>query len=448
MIKHKWEEEERQYYQNYSHHLAERCRAEFGGLLGELNRKIDRRLVKTFMGLLLVIGMHRHRNQGLLLSELGGYLLGHRRAVAGSKRISKLLQSKKWKAGLISRYLWRRAKERVDELAEQGEEALIIWDESVIEKPESLSAERLCAVRSSKAQRLKRIKPGYFNPPGGRPVFVPGFNWLQVLVMGKNGPPQLAAMRWWTTRGDKKRTKRQIEAKMLRKTAASWGSRVLHIFDRGFAGRPWLTLLFVHAVEFVLRWPKNYQLMDEQGNLRKAWEINRGKRSWEKRAVWDARRRCYRKVGIIAYPVKDPAFQQDLWLVVARPGQGKTPWYLLTSKPVLTPQQAWPIVFAYARRWQVEMAIRFHKSALAFESPRLISWQARKKLLMITSLVYAFLLTLLRPDPLNLKQWLLDHFCPRHGKWQEKVLLPLYRLRLALSLLWAQYSPIPLLRLN
>lgn len=44
------------------------------------------------------------------------------------------------------------------------------WDESVIEKPESLKAERLCAVRSSKACRLKRIKPGFYNLPTGRPV--------------------------------------------------------------------------------------------------------------------------------------------------------------------------------------------------------------------------------------------------------------------------------------
>jgi hypothetical protein len=53
----------------------------------------------------------------------------------------------------------------------------------------SLKAERLCAVRSSKAQRLKWIKPGYFNPPGERPIFVPGFNWLQILVIGRKGLP-------------------------------------------------------------------------------------------------------------------------------------------------------------------------------------------------------------------------------------------------------------------
>jgi hypothetical protein len=39
-------------------------------------------------GLVMAIIMHRHRNHGLLLSELGGYLLGPERCCAGTKRIS------------------------------------------------------------------------------------------------------------------------------------------------------------------------------------------------------------------------------------------------------------------------------------------------------------------------------------------------------------------------
>jgi hypothetical protein len=43
-----------------------------GDLLWGLNEKVDRRLVNTFFGLVMAILMHRHRNHGLLLSELGG----------------------------------------------------------------------------------------------------------------------------------------------------------------------------------------------------------------------------------------------------------------------------------------------------------------------------------------------------------------------------------------
>jgi len=230
-----------------------------GDLLWGLNEQMDRRLVSTFLGLVMAIIMHRHRNHGLLLCELGGNLLGPERCCAGTKRISKLLHSEKWKAKSINRYLWQRGTDRVTELQAEDELPLILWDESVLEKAESLKAERLCAVRSSKAQRLKRIKPGYFNPPGGRPIFVPGFNWLQILVIGRKGPPTLAHLRWWTTRGAHKSTKREKEGRVLQKIDAWWGKQVLHIWDRGFAGNPWLTIAFVHAARFVMRWPMNYK---------------------------------------------------------------------------------------------------------------------------------------------------------------------------------------------
>jgi hypothetical protein len=46
----------------------------------------------------------------------------------------------------------------------------------------------------------------------------------------------------------------------------------------------------------------------------------------------------------------------------------------------------------------IEMAIRYHKSELAFESPRLLKWNARQKLLLIAALAYAYLLSFL-PSP-------------------------------------------------
>jgi hypothetical protein len=65
-------------------------------LLVELNGRLDRRLVRTFLGLVIAIITRRHRNQGLLLSELGGYLLPPAQAQAGTKRLSRLLLSRRW----------------------------------------------------------------------------------------------------------------------------------------------------------------------------------------------------------------------------------------------------------------------------------------------------------------------------------------------------------------
>lgn len=409
-------------------------------LLKELNTRIDRRLVCTFLGLVIAIMQHRHRNHGLLLSELGAYLLGPERCRAGTKRISNLIHSNRWEAKLIEQYMWPRGTKRVEELQAEGERALILWDEGVIEKPESSQAERLYAVRSSKAKRLKRIKPGYFNPPGGRPIFVPGFNWLQILVIGRKGSPTLAHFAWWTTRGEHKSSKREVERQLLAKTDKLWGKEVLHIWNRGFAGNPWLTFSFLYALRFVLRWPKNYKLVDEQGRIRKPGEISKGKRSWEHRMLWDARRCCERKVGVIAFPVFDPVHHQPLWLVVAR-RKNQSPWYLLTSERILTPDDAWRVVLDYARRWQVEMSIRFSKAELAFESPRLIGWQQRLKLLLIATLCYAFLLSLLSPDFEEFRSWLLYTFCHRTEKRSRVTPAPLYRLRLAFSHFWLRYPP-------
>jgi hypothetical protein len=395
--------------------------------------------VKTLLDLVFVILIHRNRNSGLLLSELGDHLLGGERGPAGVKRIANLIHSVKWKSGLIVKYLWQGADEKVKELRETQKRVYAIWDESVLEKSESLRAEGLCAVRSTKSARLKRIKPGYFNPPGGRPIFVPGFNWLQLLVTGLQGAPVLAHLCWWTTWGEKASQRRVEEGKILRNVARRWGRQVIHIWDRGFAGSPWTTLALDHRLRFVVRWNTRYHLVGPDGGKQEGWKIVRGKRSWQHRMIWDARRRCQRKTGIIAFPVHLPDDDRPLFLVVSRPGYGRKPWYLLTTEPISTPEQAWQIVFAYARRWQIEMSLRFTKSELAFESPRLLHWESRMKFLLIASLAYAFLLSLL---PLTDSLFhLVSTFCHRTGKWSQAISAPLYRLRLALSRLWLAFRP-------
>jgi len=416
-------------------------------LLKKLDQQIDRRLVMTFVRLSMALLLHRHRNEGGWLSKLGSYLVPEN-AEAGKKRIQKLLYSQKWDSHLLEEHLWQVGEERVAAGERAGETVLAIWDESVIEKSESLQLEGLGPVRSSKAARLKRIKPGYFNPPGGRPVFVPGFHWLQVLVCGLKGAVVPAHTRLWTSRGERASTRREEEWQVLQQVADRFGARVIHIFDRGFAGTPWLTHLFVNAVRFVIRWPHTYRLITEQGVEKKAWEIARGKRSWEQRLIWDARRQCHRKIGLLAFPVFDPVYQEPLWLVISRQGPSKKPWYLLTSELADTPDRAFRIILMYARRWQIEMSLRFEKSELGFESLRAFSWEVRQRLLLILTLVHAFLLQFLAPACKALRDFLLNVWCHRNGERSRLVQAPLYRLRFALAFLWLRFPPPLLARLN
>ncbi len=405
-----------------------------------LDAQIDRRLVRTFFLALQAIVRFRHNRSGLLLSELGAHVLSPSQAPAGTKRLSNLLRSPRWSHTLLGRFLWFRADQALDHLEEEDKTALAIWDESVLEKPESIALEGLCSVRSSKAARLKRIKPGFFNPPGGPPVFVPGLHWLTVMVSGMHGPPSLASMGWWTSRGKLASDRTTQKTSLLTHCAGRWGRRVLHVFDRGFAGAPWLKELSGHRLRFILRWPTRYHLTDASGT-RPAWQITRGKRSKDHRQIWDLHRRQYRKTGVVAVPVRHPQVDEELWLVVSRPGKGRRPWYLLTNEPIANPDDAWRVVLAYARRWQVEMCYRACKTDLAMESPRLWFWETRLKLLLMVSLVYAFLLSLLTKESASLVQDLLRGWCHRTGKRYREAAIPLSRIRAALSSLWLSYPP-------
>lgn len=197
---------------------------------------------------------------------------------------------------------------------------------------------------------------------------------------------------------------------MLRDCTRAWGRRVIHVFDRGFCGGAWPEHLAGTsryattgvAARSILRWQKHYSLLTPQGREQKAWEIARGKCTQERREL-PGRGGVPQQMGVLALPVRHRDYPGTLWLVISRPGAGRTPWYLLTSEPIRSTEDARAIVFAYARRWQIEMAYRFGKSELAMQSPRLWFSTRREKLLLMASLPYAFLLSLLRPEAAALR---------------------------------------------
>ena len=414
-------------------------------LIAQFHSRCDARLVRTFLALVEVILCFRNRAHGLLLSELGGYLLGPHHAPAGTKRLSNLLRSPKWNVRMLDLFLWRVAQARHDQLTQEQKTILVVWDESVLEKNESRKLEGLGPVRSSKAARCLAHKPGFHRPPTNKPIFVPGMNWISLLLLGPSGPPTVATMRWFTTRGEGKTSARRVQSGLLTRCKNLWGKSVVHVFDRGYAGGPWLERLCGEQVRFIVRWPKRYFLHRWQadqtlGPGQNAWKVVRGQRAQDSRMLRDGRLGSERKVSILWREVRHPEFVGErLWLVVARRGGGQQPWYLLTNEPVTTKDEAWAIVFGYVRRWQIELAFRYNKSELAMESPRLWSWERRVRLLLIVTLVYAFLLLLLAPMLAWLREWLLRHFCHRTGKRSREVSAPLYRMRAAISRLWLEW---------
>jgi hypothetical protein len=97
------------------------------------------------------------------------------------------------------------------------------------------------------------------------------------------------------------------------------------------------------------------------------------------------------------------------------------------------------VVLTYGRRWQIETTWRYGKSELAMESLRLWRWERREKLLLLATLAYAFLLSLLAATLADLRAQLLRQWCHRTGKRNRETPAPLYRLRAALSRLWIAY---------
>ncbi len=400
-----------------------------------LDQQLDRRLVTTFSGLCSSIIRLRSRSTGLYLSELGSYVLSAAQAPAGTKRISNLLRSSKWSEQNIVNYLGLQAQVYAQQLLRANEPALLLWDESVQEKAESLKTPGLCAVRSSKAHRLLRIKPGYYNPPTREPVHVPGLRWTGLLLCGLQAPARLVRFRWWTSRSPQFSSLPQVRLEQLLWARELFGQTLVHVFDRGYASGWWLGLLLAHQDRFVLRWPSAFKLVDEKGKQKRASRFSVGRRATSSQRVWDMVRKCPVKRGLLWQKCWHAAYNdKPLTLIICRPGRvGRQPWYLLTNEQVENDHQAWQLVRAYARRWQIEQSFRFTKSELGMESCRLWFWENKMKLLQIVALVYAFLLTLVEQNLQEKIQSLLRHGCHRTGKRCRIAPTPLYRIRLALA---------------
>jgi len=134
--------------------------------------ELDKRLVRTLVRSIVALLEWRNRAHGLFLSELVALCSCPGACRSGRQGLSNLLRSPNRKASALSRYLWQQAAQRLAELEAEGETTLLIWDSSVLEKPESLTSLDLGSVRSSMAQRLARIKTSFSHPPS-RPLFAP-----------------------------------------------------------------------------------------------------------------------------------------------------------------------------------------------------------------------------------------------------------------------------------
>jgi hypothetical protein len=428
-----------------SQELAQMLEAFLWPLLVVLDKSMDKRLVRTLVQCCVAIIRFRNTQRGLLLSELGSYMDGYpglsKTATAGTKRVGKLIRSLKWNVLQIDQFLLDEANKEVERLHVLGKRILCIMDGSVIEKPESTTLEAIGPVLSSKAKRTSRSRKGLlFNLPLLRPIRVMGMEWTGTIITGLQGIPRLAVMRWWTTKGAYAEKMREKEEEILRLLVRKWGPLLTFVFDRGYASGPWLAVLQKFGVKFIIRWIKTHLFSDHEGKAKHLWQIGHGKKYLAHKLVRDAQSGLQVTCDLWWGAVRHPAYQGQLFVVRVRM-QGKLS-YLITNERVTSQEQAWAIFFSYKRRWQIETSFRYAKCELAMESPRLWSLENRLKMLSIVLLVYAFLLFLLEEVYQDLVTRLLRCKCHRTGKRCQEALVPLYRLRWALSRLWEDCRPI------
>lgn len=93
-------------------------------LLVSLHRVMDKWLVRTFFQTVQVILAFRDRVNGLVLSELGGYLTHPSKGPAGTKRLSNVLHCLKWKVQDVDDFLWQQADQQVETWQQEGEVGL------------------------------------------------------------------------------------------------------------------------------------------------------------------------------------------------------------------------------------------------------------------------------------------------------------------------------------
>jgi len=74
---------------------------------------------------------------------------------------------------------------------------------------------------------------------------------MGLMVVGMSGVPLLASLQWWTTRGPCATTGREVARAMLWYCQRTWGRLLLHTFDQGYAGFPWLLILVQSQLRFL-----------------------------------------------------------------------------------------------------------------------------------------------------------------------------------------------------
>ena len=330
---------------------------------------------------------------------------------AWEKRIQNLLASPKWSHHLVQDSLWQQAHELVELAKFTKRDCLVLWDDSVWEKPETLCDPSLGSVRSLQAKRLNRIRPRYYTPPKGV-TCVPGLR-MSALIVATAKDARIAGCEFFNTREHPRGHAHQVRQQQLSQCVNAWGRQPIHVFDRGYAGWPWLQELLDARVRFTMRWNSAFHIQAE-GKVQPVYHSVSGRKR-QKLMVWDAHKRKKKARWVIWRQITHPSDSQQrpMWLVVCSDRKRK-PWYLLTNQPIESKEQARTAILQYSRRWEVEQQFWRLKHQMQLQTVQLRKPCKRLKLLNLVMLAQNMLMSLAFQKEVVIQ--LLHDWCPRRGR--------------------------------
>jgi hypothetical protein len=170
--------------------------------------------------------------------------------------------------------------------------------------------------------------------------------------------------------------------------------------DRGYGTGPWLSRLSGLRVRFVVRRSRKATSCSTTPGASAKPGRSPGANAPGERRPNCCGRRMFASLAAPACspcPCVIPSIKDACGWWSCERRKGREPWYLLTNEPVETEEQAWEIAFSYVSRWKIEEQFRFQKTELLIESLRLRDWEPRRKLLLLVTLAYGFLLWVLAP---------------------------------------------------
>ncbi len=112
--------------------------------------------------------------------------------------------------------------------------------------------------------------------------------------------------------------------------------------------------------------------------------------------------------------------QRAVWLVEVRlEGAHEQPWWLLTDRPVTTPEEAAEVFRMYRQRWAIEDAFKIGKQCLGWEEVQLLAYEAVRLLVALGWVAAGFLYELGAT-----LEWAEVRLLARLGGWEERATRP------------------------